>query len=265
MLEAPVPLQRLDMHKAAEAILNAERNAKSMPPLSGERPDLTLDEAYGIQNLLNDMRLKQGLRFAGHKIGLTWRSTQIACGLTEPIRGRIFGNSVFDTGASIPAARLVKPHIEMELAFIIGRDLDRPGATIDEVLQATDYVVPALELVDHRMAPPRIVADTVADNSAFAAVVLSERRFRPENVDISWVGATLSRNGIVEETGVSAIGMGHPAACVAWLANALVEAGECLRKGDIVMSGAFARAVAIASGDQIEADFGPYGSVKASF
>ena len=265
MLETPVPLQRLDMQKAAEAILNAERNAKSMPPLSGERPGLTLDEAYGIQNLLNDMRLKQGLRFAGHKIGLTWRSTQIACGLTEPIRGRILGNSVFDSGARIPAVRFVKPHIEMELAFIMGRDLDRPGATIDEVLQATEYVVPALELVDHRMAPPRIVADTVADNSAFAAVVLSERRFRPEDVDISWIGATLSRNGIVEETGVSAIGMGHPAACVTWLANALVEAGERLRKGDIVMSGAFARALAVADGDQIEADFGPYGSVKASF
>jgi len=265
MLETPVPAQRLDTHRAAEAILSAERNAKSMPPLSGERPDLTLNDAYDIQSVLNDMRLKQGLRFAGYKIGLTWRSTQIACGLTEPIRGRILSNSVFDSGSKIPAARFVKPHIEVELAFVMGRDLDRPGATMDEVLQATDYIVPALELVDHRMAPPRIVADTVADNSAFAAIVLSDRRFRPENIDVRWVGAALSRNGIVEETGVSAIGMGHPAACVAWLANALVDAGAYLRKGDIVMSGAFARAVAVAEGDQIEADFGPYGHVKASF
>ncbi|BBD41119.1 2-oxo-hepta-3-ene-1,7-dioate hydratase (plasmid) [Aminobacter sp. Y103A] len=253
------------MHKAAEAILRAERSATSMPPLSGDHPDLTLDEAYGIQNLLNDMRKKQGLRFAGYKIGLTWHSTQIACNLTEPIRGRILKDAVFDSGSKIPAARFVKPHIEVELAFVMRRDLDRPGATIDEVLQATDYIVPALELVDHRMAPPRIVADTVADNSAFAAIVLSDRRFRPENIDVRWVGAALSRNGIVEETGVSAIGMGHPAACVAWLANALVDASAYLRKGDIVMSGAFARAVAVAEGDQIEADFGPYGHVKASF
>jgi 2-oxo-hept-3-ene-1,7-dioate hydratase len=259
------PSQRLDMHKAAEAILRAERDAMSMPPLSGEHPDLTLDDAYLIQNLLNDIRQKQGLRFAGHKIGLTWRSTQIACALSEPIRGRILSNAVFDSGATMSAARFVKPHIEMELAFIIGHDIDQPGATIDEVLQATDHVVPALELVDHRMAPPRIVADTVADNSAFAAVFLSERRLRPHDIDTRWVGATLSRNGVVEETGVSAIGMGHPATCVAWLANALIEAGQRLRKGDIVMSGAFARAVAVVDGDFIDADFGPYGSVKASF
>ncbi|WP_395450027.1 2-keto-4-pentenoate hydratase [Aminobacter sp. UC22_36] len=259
------PSQRLDMHKAAEAILSAERDAMSMQPLSGEHPDLTLDDAYLIQNLLNDIRQKQGLRFAGHKIGLTWRSTQIACALTEPIRGRILSNAVFDSGTMMSAARFVKPHIEMELAFIMARDLDQPGATIDEVLQATDHVVPALELVDHRMAPPRIVADTVADNSAFAAVILSERRLRPHDIDTRWVGATLSRNGVVEEAGVSAIGMGHPAACVAWLANALIEAGERLRKGDIVMSGAFARAVAVSHGDFIEADFGPYGSVKATF
>lgn len=265
MRETPAPSQRLDMRKAAEAILNAERDAASMPPLSVAHPDLTLDEAYGVQNLLNDMRQKQGLRFAGRKIGLTWRSTQIACGLTEPIHGRILGNAVFDSGSTISVARLVKPHIEMELAFIMGRDLDQPGATIDEVLRATDHVVPALELVDHRMASPRTVADTVADNSAFAAVVLSERRYRPADIDIRWVGATLSRNGIMEETGVSAIGMGHPGACVAWLANALFKAGESLRKGDIIMSGAFARAVAVSDGDQIEADFGSYGSVKASF
>lgn len=259
------PSQRLDMHKAAEAILSAERNAMSMQPLSGKHPDLTLDDAYLIQNLLNDIRQKQGLRFAGHKIGLTWRSTQVACALTEPIRGRILSNAVFDSGFTMSAARFVQPHIEMELAFIMGRDIDQPGATIDEVLQATDYVVPALELVDHRMAPPRIVADTVADNSAFAAVILSERRLRPHDIDTRWVGATLSRNGVMEEAGVSAIGMGHPAACVAWLANALIETGERLRKGDIVMSGAFARAVAVSDGDFIEADFGPNGSVKASF
>jgi 2-oxo-hept-3-ene-1,7-dioate hydratase len=265
MRDTPGTSKRLDMREAAEAILRAERSATSMPPLSGEHPDLTLDEAYGIQNLLNDMRQKQGMRFAGYKIGLTWLSTQIACDLTEPIRGRILSDAVFDSGSRIPAARFVKPHIEVELAFVMGRDLDRPGATIEEVLQATDTIVPALELVDHRMAHPRIVADTVADNSAFAAIVLSERRFRPEDIDVRWVGATLSRNGIVEETGVSAIGMGHPAACVAWLANALVETGERLRKGDIVMSGAFARAVAVVVGDQIEADFGPLGSVKASF
>lgn len=260
-----VSLNEQEVRVAAEAILAAERDGKAMPPLSGTHGGLSLGDAYRVQDELTRIRRRQGLGFAGYKIGLTWRSTQIACDLDGPIHGRILAHAVHESGSSLPAGNLVKPHVEVELAFIMDRDIDRPVAGVDEILAATDCIVPALELVDHRMAPPRIVADTVADNSAFAGVILGDRRFRPRDIDSRWVGATLSRNGTVEETGVSVIGMGHPAVCVAWLANALIDRGERLSKGDIVMSGAFARALHVASGDAFEADFNQYGMLNVSF
>jgi len=260
-----VSLNEPKIREAAQAILRAEREGRAMPPLSATHGGLSLDDAYRIQAELTRMRQGQGIGFAGYKIGLTWRSTQIACDLDGPIHGRILDHAVHKSGSSLPAGLLVKPHVEVELAFVMDRDVDRPVAGVDEILAATDCIVPALELVDHRMAPPRIVADTVADNSAFAGVVLGDRRFKPRDIDSRWVGATLSRNGVVEETGVSVIGMGHPAVCVAWLANTLIERGERLSKGDIVMSGAFARALPVASGDAFEADFDRYGTLAVSF
>lgn len=259
------PLQEADIRAAAENILRAERDVAAMPPLSSLHPGFSLADAYRIQDELNGMRRQQGIGFAGYKIGLTWRTTQIACDLAEPILGRILAPSVHADGDRLTASRYVKPHIEVELGFIIGRDVTAPLATPEEALDAADCVMPALELVDHRMAAPRIVADTVADNSAFAGAILSARRLRPRDIDTRWVGAVLSRNGLIEETGLAAIGMGHPAACLAWLANRLLENGECLRSGDIVLSGAFARALPVTGGDEFEADFGPCGTLGISF
>jgi 2-oxo-hept-3-ene-1,7-dioate hydratase len=265
MVETLSRLAEPDIRNAAEAILRAEHEGKAMPPLSGRHSGLSLDDAYRVQDLLTRMRQEQGIVCAGYKIGLTWRATQIACDLDAPIHGRILRHAVHKSGASLTAKRLVKPHVEVELAFIMGRDIDRPIENLDELLATTDCIVPALELVDHRMAPPRIVADTVADNSAFAGVILADQRFRPGNIDSRWVGATLSRNGILEESGVSVIGMGHPATCVGWLANTLLKRGERLAEGDIIMSGAFARAVPVASGDAFIADFNQYGTLDVSF
>jgi 2-oxo-hept-3-ene-1,7-dioate hydratase len=265
MVETLSGLAEPDIRNAAEAILRAEREGEAMPPLSGQHSGLSLDDAYRVQDLLTRMRQEQGIVCAGYKIGLTWRTTQIACDLDAPIHGRILRHAVHRSGASLTAKRLVKPHVEIELAFIMGRDIERPIENLDDLLAATDCIVPALELVDHRMAPPRIVADTVADNSAFAGVVLADQRFRPGDIDSRWVGATLSRNGVLEETGVSVIGMGHPATCVAWLANTLLKRGERLAEGDIIMSGAFARAVPVASGDAFTADFNQYGTLDVSF
>lgn len=258
-------LGRDGIDAAADAILRAERAAEAMPPLSGVHPGFDLTDAYRVQDALNDRRRRQGIAFAGYKIGLTWRTTQIACDLTEPILGRILANAVHADGARLTASDYIRPHLEVELAFVMGRDVTAPLMTIDDALDAADCVVPALELVDHRMAPPRIVADTVADNSAFAGVILSGRRFRPGDVDAGWLGAALLRNGLMEETGVTAIGMGHPAACVAWLANRLLDRGERLAAGDIVMSGAITRALPVVAGDAFEADFGPCGRFGVAF
>lgn len=261
---APVPLDT-QFRIAAETILNAGRQARAMPPLSGDHPQLDLDDAYRIQNLLMQARQRQGADFAGYKIGLTSRSVQLACGLTEPIHGRIIRDAVHDSGARLSASKFIKPHIEAELAFVIGRDLAKPDVSLDDVVAATEFVIPALEVVDHRMMSPRTVADTIADNSAFAAIVLSDRRFRTKDIGTAWIGATLSRSGVVEESGVSGTGIESPGACVAWLANALLRKGESLRKGDIVMAGAFARSIAVAAGDEIRADYGPLGTIDVSF
>lgn len=260
-----IRLTDADIRAAAEAILRAEQGAAVMPALSTRHPGLGLDDAYRIQDDLNAMRQRQGAAFAGYKIGLTWRTTQIACGLDGPVFGRILAGAVHASGARLAAGRHVAPHVEMELAFIMGRDVDAPLETPEAVLEATASLVPALELVDFHMAPPRSVADTVSDNSAFAGVVLSERRFAPRDLDTSWLGATLARNGLVEETGLSAIGMGDPAVCVAWLANTLLKRGRRLSRGDLVMSGAIARALPVAAGDTFEADFGPCGTLAVSF
>jgi 2-oxo-hept-3-ene-1,7-dioate hydratase len=266
MLETPAPFQRdAQLRKAAEAILRAARQAQAIPPLSAEYPQLGVNEAYQVQTLLTNAYRGEGAGFAGYKIGLTSRSVQLACGLSEPIHGRIIRDAVYHSGAMLSASKFIKPHVEVELAFVMGRDLTEPGASPDDIVAATEFIIPALEVVDHRMMSPRTVPDTIADNSAFAGIVLSNQRFRPLDIQAAWIGATLSRNGIIEESGVSGAGIKTPGACVAWLADALLRSGEKLREGDIVMAGAFARSVAVAAGDEIHADYGPLGTIEVSF
>jgi 2-oxo-hept-3-ene-1,7-dioate hydratase len=134
-----------------------------------------------------------------------------------------------------------------------------------DVMRATEFVTPALEIIDYRTEVPRQIVDTIADNAAAAAMVVGGRTIRPMDVDIRWIGATLSKNGIIEESGVSAAVMGHPAAGIAWLVNKLYPLGGRLSAGEIVLAGAFTRPVAVAAGDVIHADFGPLGAIGVSF
>ena len=185
--------------------------------------------------------------------------------MTEPDYGQILDDAMFNDGAQIPVDRFARPRLETELAFIMGEDLEGPGARIYDVMRATEMVVPALEIIDYRTDVPRAITDTIADNAAFAAIVVGGRPVRPMDVDIRWVGATLSKNGVIEESGVSAAIMGHPAAGIAWLVNKLHAVGTRLRKGQIVLAGSFTRPVDIAAGDVIQADFGPLGGIGVSF
>ena len=197
MRETQAAIQRDSQFlKAAEAILRAARQAQAMPPLSGEYTQLSLDDAYRIQNLLAHALQREGASFAGYKIGLTSRSAQLVSNLTEPIHGRIIRGAVHDSGTRLSAAKFIKPHVEVELAFCMGRDVAERDMSLDDIMAATEFIVPALEVVDHRMKSPRTVFDTIADNSAFAAIVLSARRFRPNDINAAWIGATLSRNGL---------------------------------------------------------------------
>jgi 2-oxo-hept-3-ene-1,7-dioate hydratase len=173
-------------------------------------------------------------------------------------------------GARIPASQFHQPRLEVELAFVLGRPLGGPPwdgrpVTVYDVLDATAYVTPALEIIDYRTEVPRSICDTIADNAAAAAMVTGGRVVRPMDIDLRWVAATLSKNGVIEESGVSAAVMGHPALGIVWLANKLAGHGITLEAGHILLAGSFTRPTAVASGDTIHADFGPLGSIGVSF
>ena len=250
---------------AAEALLRAENDRQPIEQLSRTFPDIQIEDAYRIQGLWAEARIAKGARMVGHKIGLTSRAMQMASKMTEPDYGRILDDAVYNDGSQIRADRFIKPRLEVELAFIMGETLRGPGARIYDVMRATEMVVPALEIIDYRTAVPRAIADTIADNAAFAALVVGGRPVRAMDVDVRWVGATLSKNGVIEESGVSAAIMGHPAAGIAWLVNKLHAVDARLEKGQIVLAGSFTRPVDIAAGDVIHVDYGPLGAIGVAF
>lgn len=253
------------LQQAAAAILKAEETKIPTPQLSKLFPDMAIEDAYRVQDIWAEARIAKGARVAGHKIGLTSRAMQMASKMTEPDYGRILDDALYNDGATIAAATFLKPRLEVELAFVMGEDLEGPGKRIYDVMRATEVVVPALEIIDYRTEVPRLIVDTIADNAAFGAIVVGGRPVRPYDIDVRWVGATLSKNGIIEESGVSAAIMGHPAAGIAWLVNKLAAVGAGLKKGQIVLGGSFTRPVDIAPGDVIHADYGPLGAIGVSF
>jgi 2-oxo-hept-3-ene-1,7-dioate hydratase len=254
-----------ERQEAADALLRAEVERKPVIQPSRTYPNLELEDAYKIQALWAQARIAKGARIVGHKIGLTSRAMQMASKMTEPDYGVILDDALFNDGAQIKADLFIKPRLEVELAFVMGEDLEGSSTRIYDVMRATEFVVPALEIIDYRTEVPRAITDTIADNAAFGAIVVGGRIVRPMDVDIRWVGATLSKNGIIEESGVSAAIMGHPAAGIAWLVNKLHAVGGGLKKGQIVLAGSFTRPVDIAKGDVIQADYGPVGSIGVSF
>lgn len=250
---------------AADALLRAEQERKPIAQLSKTYPHMEIEDAYRIQDIWAQLRVAKGARIVGHKIGLTSRAMQMASKMTEPDYGQILDDAMFNDGAQIAVNRFMKPRLETELAFIMGEDLEGPGARIYDVMRATEMVLPALEIIDYRTEVPRAITDTIADNAAFAAIVVGGRPVRPMDIDIRWVGATLSKNGIIEESGVSAAIMGHPASGIAWLVNKLHAVGAKLKKGHIVLAGSFTRPVDVVAGDVIQADFGTLGGIGVSF
>ena len=253
------------LRQAADAILQAETTKVPTPQLSKLFPAMEIEDAYRVQDLWAEARLANGARVAGHKIGLTSRAMQMASKMTEPDYGRILDDALYNDGAVIAAANFLKPRLEVELAFVMAEDLEGPGKRIYDVMRATEVIIPALEIIDYRTEVPRAIVDTIADNAAFGAIVVGGRPVRPYDIDVRWVGATLSKNGIIEESGVSAAVMGHPAAGIAWLVNKLHAVGAGVKKGQIVLGGSFTRPVDIAPGDVIQADYGPLGAIGVSF
>ena len=251
--------------QAADSLYNADTQRHLIPQLSRSYEGIELADAYAIQQLWLDRRISEGARLVGRKIGLTSRAMQMASNFNEPDYGYLTDDMLIADGAQIEAARYLSPRIEVELAFVMGQDLSGPGCTMADVMRATEFITPAMELIAYRTQVPRVIVDTIADNAAAGAIVMGGRMVRPFDVDIRWVGATLSKNGVIEESGVSAAVMGHPAAGMAWLVNKLALHGSGLKAGQIVLAGSFTRPVSVAAGDVIHADYGPLGAVGVRF
>ncbi len=266
MLDAPAHQQ------LAQELHSSERSRQQVEQFSKRYPAMEIADSYAIQREWMKIKRAEGRRVIGHKIGLTSRAMQIASQITEPDYGTLLDDMLLRDGSDVEAARFIVPRFEVELAFILARPLKGPGVTLFEVLNATDYVVPALELIDARIEQfdrvtkaPRKVLDTIADNAANAAIVLGGRPMKPDAVDWRWAGALLFKNGVIEESGLGAAVMNHPGNGVAWLANKLASHGESLQAGEIVLGGSFTRPVACAAGDVFHADYGPLGSISVRF
>jgi 2-oxo-hept-3-ene-1,7-dioate hydratase len=254
-----------DRGKAADILMTAEKERKQAVQLSKTWPDITIDDAYAISTEVATRKIKAGAKLIGHKVGLTSKAMQRSSQINEPDFGYLLDTMMIADGASVPHENYCLPRVEVELAFVMGKQLRGPGVGLTDVLRATEYVVPAIEIVDARLQDPRRIFDTVSDNGAAAGIVVGGRPVGPTEVDLRWVGGIMYRNAEIEETGVAAGVLGHPALGVAWLANKLGAHGTPLEPGHLVLAGSFTRVVFARKGDTLHADFGTLGGIALQF
>lgn len=265
-------MQAKDISKAALALYQAEKNRQPIDPISLSHPDMTLDDGYAIQKQWVDQKISAGRRVVGYKIGYTSRAMQKALNISEPDYGVLLDDMVFADGSDIEVSQFCDPRVEMELAFVLKDRLEGEHITIFDVLNATDYVVPSLEIIaarSHRVHPEtgytRKVFDTVADNAGNAGIIMGGRPIRPDERDLRWCGGLFYVNGILEETGLAAGVLNHPANGVCWVAKRFAPHGVALEAGQIILSGSFTAPIAVKAGDTIHADYGPLGGISCNF
>lgn len=269
---AGVTMDHATIRAAAAALDSAERTHIQIPLLSEDHPEMTMDDAYAVQAEWVRAKREQGDDVVGWKIGLTSKAMQAALSIDIPDSGVLLQSMVFENGADIPPGRFIQPRIEAEIAFVLKSPLTRHRSSAEEILEATDYIAPALEILDTRITrrdprsgKPRTVLDTIADNAANAGIVMGHpvRDFR--KLDLRWIGAIVARDGEVEETGLGAGVLNDPLLSVAWLIDRLAVYGDRLESGQIILSGSFIRPVEAPAGSCFAADFGSLGTVKCHF
>ncbi len=259
------------------AELQQSKNARvAVEHFSKRYPQMTIEDGYRVGRAWVALQVQSGAKVIGHKIGLTSRAMQISSQIDEPDYGTLLDYMRYDCTPGqvldIPLTQFIAPRVEVELAFILKAPLQGPNGTVEQVLDATDYITPAIEIIDSRIEQfdrhtkvMRKVFDTISDNAANAGIVIGGKRVAPRAVDRAWCGAILHQNGAVEETGLAAGVQGDPAIGIAWLANKLAPWGETLQAGHVVLAGSFTRPVAAKQGDLFEADYGPLGTLKFRF
>lgn len=261
-----------EIASAARRLDDAERTRRQIRMLSLDHPGMDMADAYAVQQAWIAMKIKAGRTVRGHKIGLTSKAMQLALNIEMPDSGVLLDDMFFPDGGTIPTARFIGLRIEAELAFVLKAPLRGPNCTLFDVLNATDFVIPALEILDTRILrvdpetkKTRTVFDTIADNAANCGIVMGGRPIRPDSADLRWIGAIVSKNGAIEETGLAAGVLNHPANGIAWLSNRMAEHGGSLKSGEVVLAGSFIRPIEAGAGDTFVADYGPYGTVSCHF
>ena len=260
----------------ARQLYDARKTRTPLRQFSKQHPGMTIADGYAIQRAWVALELADGRTIKGRKIGLTSRAMQQASQIDEPDDAPLMDDMFFAQGGDIPASRFIAPRVEVELAFILGKPLKvekgGPNVSLFDVLSATDYVTPAIEIIDARIEQfdrdtrqMRKVFDTISDFAANAGIVLGGRPVKPMDLDLRWVGAMLFKNGVIEETGLAAAVLNHPANGIAWLANKLAAHDEQLNAGDVVLAGSFTRPTNAVAGDNFHADYGPLGTISFRF
>ena len=259
------------IRQLAAELHQSEQRRVQVEHFSKRHPGMTIADGYAVSRAWVAMKIAEGRKVRGHKIGLTSRAMQLSSQIDEPDYGTLLDDMFFEPG-DIPAERFIAPRVEVELAFILKRGLRGAQVSVEDVLEATDYVQPAIEIIDARIEQfdrhtkaMRKVFDTISDNAANAGIILGGRKVPPCEVDLPWVGAVLRQNGVVEETGLAAGVQGHPAVGIAWLAHKLAPWGEGLEAGEVVLAGSFTRPAVAKKGDVFAADYGPLGRFSFTF
>jgi 2-keto-4-pentenoate hydratase len=261
-----MPLSQAERRAAADALIAAERDQKPIAPLTDTWPQIDIDDAYDIQLLVARDGATAGRKLRGLKVGLTAKTMQAMFGVDEPDYGHLFADMFVLEGGTIDTSVLTAPRVEVELAFVLEDRLEGPGVTAADVLLATAYVCPSLEIIDSRIADWKIkLQDTIADNGSSCRVVLGGSPATLDSVDPRLIGATLRVNGELVETGATGAVLGNPVNAVAWLANKLAPYGVALEAGYTILPGSCTKAINVAAGDSVRADFDGLGHVSVRF
>ncbi|MFE4896001.1 2-keto-4-pentenoate hydratase [Peribacillus butanolivorans] len=256
----------LILEELADILIEAERSKQPLDPLTQQYPELSVTDAYQIQIKVMEKKRTEGRWVIGKKVGLTSVAMQKMLGVNEPDYGHLLDDMEVKDGEKVKIIDMISPKVEAEIGFILGQDLVGPNVTYLDVLMATKYVVPTIEIIDSRITDWKIqLIDTVADNGSSAKVVVGNKRSTIDGLDLRSVGMALYNNEELVATGSGAAALGHPAQAIAWLANKLHEFGIQLKAGELILPGALSGALTVKQGDTISAHFGPLGSVSVAF
>jgi len=256
----------MDIQQAASMLMEAERKKKSIEPFTSSAETISVDDAYQIQLEIIRDKQEKGAVIVGKKIGLTSEAMQEMLKVDKPDYGHLLDDMIYEEESIIPLNSFIQPRVEFEVAFVLKRDLKGPGVTMDDVIDATDYVVPAIEIIDSRIRDWQIkFEDTVADNGSSAGAIFGKNQVLLRDIDLPNVEMKVYKNGEFLDTATGAAVLGNPIHAVVWLANAVGEYDIALHKGEKILAGALSKAVPIEDGDKFEAAFTDIGTVTATF